>query len=142
MYKYKYTEQDEDLVEDFIERAIQSHMRERRSVSELKEDIRIGKLGEIAYWNYANPDCGEIDWSGRPQDQGADFTHTDGTKIQVKTIRSDAKWASFYNWNFDRLVVFKEDNGILTLLKDLEVEEVRSISRKSNWKGWYIDPFC
>jgi len=142
MYKYQYTEHDENLVDEFIERSLKDHIRERRSESEAREDIRIGKLGELAYFYYAKPDCGEVDWSGRPQGQGADFTHDDGTRIQVKTIRPEAKWASFYNWNFDRLVVFREDRGELTLLKDLDAEEVKSIARKSNWTGWYIDPFC
>jgi hypothetical protein len=142
MYKYQYTEEDENLVEDFINRSIKDHIRERRSESEVREDIRIGKLGEIAYSHYAGPECGSVDWSGRPQDKAPDFIHTDGTRIQVKTIRSDANWASFYNWNFDRLVVFKENGGILTLLKDLDLDEVKSIARKSNWTGWYIDPYC
>lgn len=142
MYKYKYTESDEDLIEDFIERSVSTHIRDKRSIEDLREDIRIGKLGEIAYSHYAGPECGEIDWSGRPQDQGADFTHIDGTKIQVKTIRSNANWASFYNWNFDRLVVFKEESGVLTLLKDLDIDEVKTVCKKSNWTGWYIDPFC
>lgn len=142
MYKYKITDTDLDLVEDFIERAAKDHIRRRRSEDEVKEDIRIGKLGEIAYWNYANPHCGPIDWSGICQGEGADFTHDDGTKVQVKTIREDSKWASFYNWNFDRLVIFRENGDEIELLKDLELEEVKSIARKSNWKGWYIDPNC
>jgi hypothetical protein len=138
--KYTITNEDEDLVEDFIQRAYQYHIRSKRSEDEVKEDIRIGKLGEIAYKAYVGNDANEIDWSGIPQGTGEDFVHLERGKIQVKTLREDSKWCTFYNWNFDELVVFRIVRDQVLLIGEFSKENLKNDARKSNWSGWYIDP--
>lgn len=139
MVKYKIKEEDEDLVEEFINRSLNDHMRFTRDESTLKNNIRIGKLGEIAYKAYAGDNISEIDWKPIPQ-PGPDFRSIEGTGIQVKTIAEDARWCSFYNWNFDTLVVLRMKGDLIELIGEFDLEFLKGIAKKSNFKGWYIDP--
>ena len=139
MVKYKIKEEDEDLVEEFINRSLNDHMRFTRDESTLKNHIRIGKLGEIAYKAYAGDSISEIDWKPIPQ-SGPDFRSIDGTGIQVKTITEDSKWCTFYNWNFDTLAVLRMNGDLIELVGEFDLEFLKGIAKKSNFKGWYIDP--
>lgn len=138
--KYNITEEDEDIVEDFIERSMSNHIRSTRSEAQVKEDIRVGKLGEIAYKHYCGDDISEIDWEDRVQGDGLDFKRKDGTGIQVKTLNSDTKWCTFYDWKWDILVVFRLVGDTIELIGEFDRSYVKGIARESNWKGWYIDP--
>lgn len=138
--KYNITEEDEDIVKDFIERSANNHIRYTRSIERVKEDIRVGKLGEIAYKRYCGDEISEIDWTGKPQGDGLDFKRKDGIGIQVKTINVDAKWCTFSDWKWDILVIYKMIGNEILLIGEFDREYIKGIARKSNWKGWYIDP--
>lgn len=140
MKPYKITEVDEDLVDDFINRSAKDHRSNKRTLDEVKEDIRIGKLGEIAYKQYCGNSINEVDWKGVVQMDGLDFTHEDGRGIQVKTLREDTKWCTFYNWKWDVLVIMRMVGNSIHLLGEFDREYIKSNARKSNWSGWYINP--
>jgi hypothetical protein len=140
MKPYKITEVDEDLVDDFIDRSAKDHRSNNRTLDEVKEDIRIGKLGEIAYKQYCGNSINEIDWKGIVQMDGLDFTHEDGRGIQVKTMREDTKWCTFYNWKWDVLVVMRMIGNSIHLIGEFDKEYIKANARKSNWNGWYINP--
>ena len=140
MKPYKIKEVDEDLVKDFIQRAAETHMRSTRSVERVKEDIRVGKLGEIAYKDYRRDSINEVDWKDIVQLDGIDFTYSDGRGIQVKTLNSDSQWCTFYDWKWDVIVVMRMIGDTIHLIGEFNKEQIQGISRKSNWKGWYFDP--
>lgn len=140
--KYKVTEEDILLVEDFIQRAANNHFAFSRDYQEITENIRIGKLGEIAYKAYAGDEVGGVDWSGIPQGTSPDFFRKDGRGIQVKTLNHDTRWCSFYNWDFDELAVLRINSRVneIRLIGVFERQFIKSIASKSKWRGWYIDP--
>ena len=140
MKPYKITEDDEAIVDDFIQRSAKDHMQRTRTFAELKEDIRIGKLGEIAYKDYCGESINEVDWKGVVQTDGLDFKHEDGRGIQVKTLNTNTKWCAFPDWKWDVLVVLRENNGSIHMIGEFEKEYVKTKAKKSNWSGWYIDP--
>ncbi len=140
MKTYKITQEDEDLIEDFIKRSAHSHMHYSRTLEQVKEDIRVGKLGEIAYKDYCGDSINGVDWKGLVQMDGLDFTHEDGRGIQVKTLNKDTTWCTFYDWKWDVIVVMRIVGGEIHLLGEFDKEYVKGIARKSNWKGWYFDP--
>ncbi len=138
--KYLITSEDELLVSDFIERSAINHVRNNRTLDQVKEDIRIGKLGEIAYKHWYRDLISPIDWSGIPQGTSPDFRDTDGKGIQVKTMRSNTKWCSFYNWDFDRLAALRFVDGEIHLIKEFQRDQLKSIAKSSKWSGWYFYP--
>jgi hypothetical protein len=140
MKPYKVTEVDEDLVDDFIQRAANNHRAEGRDINKIEDNIRTGKLGEIAYKSYCGDSINEVDWSGVVQMDGLDFKRTDGTGIQVKTLNADTTWCSFPNWKWDVLVVMRLVGNEVHLLGEFEREYIKGIARKSNWSGWYFNP--
>jgi hypothetical protein len=140
MKPYKIKVIDEVLVEDFIQRSAETHMRGSRSLDEVKEDIRVGKLGEIAYKDYCGESINEVDWKGVVQMDGLDFTHEDGRGIQVKTLREDTKWCTFYDWKWDSLVVLRMIGNEIHLLGEFDKEYLKRTARESKWKGWYFYP--
>lgn len=140
MKPYKVKEKDEDLVEDFIRRAAETHMRGSRTLEEVKDDIRVGKLGEIAYKDYCGDSINEVDWKGLVQLDGLDFTHEDGRGIQVKTLREDTKWCTFYDWKWDILVSLRIVGNEIHLLGEFDKEYLQRVAKSSKWKGWYFYP--
>lgn len=140
MKPYKIKEVDENLVKDFIQRSANTHMRGSRSIEQVKQDIRIGKLGEIAYKNHCEDSINGVDWKGLVQMDGLDFTHEDGRGIQVKTLNKDTLWCTFYDWRWDVLVVMRMIGEEIHLIGEFDKEYLKGIARKSNWKGWYFDP--
>lgn len=140
MKPYKITEADEDLVDDFIIRSAKDHRSNNRTIEEVSSDIRIGKLGEIAYKQYCGNSINGIDWKGIVQTDGLDFKHVDGRGIQVKTLREETKWCTFYDWKWDVLVVMRMIGNTIHLIGEFEKEYVKTVARKSNWNGWYINP--
>ena len=140
MKPYKITQEDKNLVEDFIERSANSHMHYSRTLEQVKDDIRVGKLGEIAYKNHCKDSINGVDWKGLVQMDGLDFTHEDGRGIQVKTLNKDTTWCTFYDWKWDVLIVMRIIGDEIHLLGEFDKEYLKGIARKSNWKGWYFDP--
>ena len=140
MKPYKITQEDENSIEDFIERSANSHMKYTRSIEQVKDDIRVGKSGEIAYKDYCGDSINEVDWKGLVQMDGLDFTHEDGRGIQVKTLNEDTKWCTFYDWKWDVIVAMRMIGGEIHLIGEFDKEYLKGIARKSNWKGWYFDP--
>jgi hypothetical protein len=140
MKPYKITNEDENIVEDFIKRSAHSHMRGSRSTEQVGLDIRVGKLGEIAYKDHCKDSINEIDWKGIVQLDGLDFTHTDGRGIQVKTLNRDTQWCTFYDWKWDVITVMRMIGDEIHLIGEYKKEHIKEIARKSNWKGWYFDP--
>ncbi len=143
-YRYRPTEEDWQLAREFCERTMNDHIRGTRSLFELKENIILGKLGEIAYKKYWEEEVTEVDWSGTPQGKEPDFLKSEGPsqiKVQIKTIEGNSKWATFYNWNFDILVLFRMKNGILHYIDTYTYPVLKERARQSNYnKGWYFDP--
>jgi hypothetical protein len=144
-FRYRPTDEDWKIARDFCERTINDHIRGKRSLFELRENIILGKLGEIAYKKYWEDDVNDVDLSGIPQGKEPDFLKKEeGTrdiKVQIKTIEGTSKWVTFSNWNFDLLVVFQMKNGILHYIDTYTNPVLKEKARESNYsKGWYFDP--
>lgn len=140
MKPYEITQKDEDLVEDFIIRSAHAHMNGSRSLEQVKEDIRVGKLGEIAYKNYCGDSINEIDWKGHVQFDGLDFKHQNGKGIQVKTLNQNTTWCTFNDWQWDILVALRLIGNKIHLIGEYDKAYVTGIAKKSKWKGWYFYP--
>jgi len=138
--KYTITQEDEFIVSDFIERSLNQHIHKNRSEYQVREDLRIGKLGEIAYKHWHGDSISGIDWSGIPQGTSPDFRDNEGKGIQIKTMRSDTKWCSFYNWNFDQLVALRIVGNEIHLVSELSIYSLKTIAKSSKWSGWYFYP--
>jgi hypothetical protein len=140
MEPYKITKEDKNLIEDFIERSANSHIKYTRSTEQVKADIKVGKLGEIAYKNHYKDSINGVDWKGLVQMDGIDFTHIDGRGIQVKTLNRDTQWCTFYDWKWDVIAVMRIIGSEIHLIGEYNKEQIKKIARESNWKGWYFDP--
>jgi len=143
-FRYRPSEEDWQTSREFANKTMNDHIRGKRSESELKSNIILGKLGEIAYKNYWEDEVTDVDWTGIPQGKEPDFLKTVGNsklKVQVKTIEGTTKWATFSNWNFDILVLFQMKNGILHYIETYTYPMLKEKARESNFtKGWYFDP--
>ena len=112
----------------------------RRSVKEVHSDIVIGKLGELAYKSWMGNEVSEVDLIVRKEeDPGWDFTKTDGTRVQVKTIRSGIKWVTLGNFYWEELVVIRYDKGNFELEHIKTKTEVNGIAKRSKFKGYYYE---
>lgn len=138
--KYTETKEDRLKIEEFIRLSAKNHRPNGRSIDQIKDDIRIGKLGEIAYKSWMGDLINDVDWSSVNQGTGEDFVNSKGKKIQVKTIRHDTKWCSFYNWNFDYLVCLRQIGSEIHFVSSLSKPQLKSKAIKSNWEGWYFYP--
>jgi hypothetical protein len=138
--KYQLTKNDVLTIEEFVTRSTTDHRSYGRLYDKISQDIRVGKAGEIAYKNFHGSDISEIDWSGRVQTNGIDFTHQDGRGIQIKTIRADSKWCSFTDWQWDTLAVIREIGDQFHLIGEFDKAHLEKRAKPSNWHGWYFNP--
>jgi hypothetical protein len=100
MKSYKISKDDEVLAEQFVEKAWKNHDAHGRSEHQIKYNIRIGKLGEIAFQKMF-PSVTEINWDGNKYDPGYDFI-LGADKIDVKTLDNVGKDKVYYNAGYMR----------------------------------------
>jgi hypothetical protein len=141
-FRYRPTEEDFRLAREFSDRTSNDHIRGKRSESEVRGNIILGKLGEIAYKRYFEDEVSDVDWTGIPQGKEPDFVNLKfGTKIQIKTIDGTTKWCSFQNWNFDVLVLFRMMNGVLHYIDTYTCPVLKEKAKESNYgRYWYFYP--
>lgn len=143
-YRYHPTLEDIKLATDFAEKYINDHIRGTRSVEVMKRDIVTGKLGEIAYKRYWGDSVSEIELSGTPQGSQSDFIRKDAEKsirVEIKTIERETKWCTFGNWNFDELVLFRLEDGVIYWINTYTYSTVKQKAKPSNFsRKWYFHP--
>jgi hypothetical protein len=141
MIKHTCSAKDFELAQNFANESYQNHRNHNRSIDQIKGDIILGKLGEMAYESIMKGSVSGIDLTPKKEaDPGWDLVGDDGSKIQVKTLRQDVKWVTFYNWNWDILVIMRQiDNMEFCLVRTLKKDEVKKIARPSKFRGFYFE---
>ncbi len=145
-YRYHPTQEDIRIATSFAKKYINDHIRGTRSIEVMKRDIVMGKLGEIAYKKYWGDSVSEIELSGTPQGSQPDFIRKDSNsyqsiRVEVKTIESETKWCTFGNWNFEELVLFRLEDGVLHWVNTYTRPILKEKAKPSNFsKKWYFDP--
>jgi hypothetical protein len=137
---YQPTREDYDRVKEFAIGTVKYHMKRKRTHDEIVSDIIVGKLGEVAYKNWMGDGVSEIDLEIRPEaDPGWDFVKTDGTRVQIKTLRQGINWVSFNNWYWDELVAIRYNVNYFELEHIKTRSEINGIARPSKFRGFYYE---
>jgi hypothetical protein len=137
---YQPTREDYDKVTEFAIESAKYHLKHKRTLDEIISDIIVGKLGEMAYKSWMGDGVSEIDLEVHPEaDPGWDFVKTDGTRVQVKTIRQGINWVSFDNWYWEELVVIRYNVNYFQLEHIKTKSEVNGIARPSKFRGFYYE---
>ena len=140
--RYLITNEDLLAASNFAKASYKHHLSHGRSEKEVFQNIITGKLGEIAYHKIVGDEVNEVNLiPSEDPDPGWDFIAKNGDRIQVKTVQPNYRWVSFGNYYWDRLVVMKIDGNVCTLLRDMHITEVKSLSQKSKFNGWYIPSY-
>jgi hypothetical protein len=144
-YRYYPTQEDIQKATSFAEKFISDHIRGTRSVEVMKRDMVIGKLGEIAYRRYWGDSVSEVEWSGIPQGSQPDFIRNSESdqpiRVEIKTIEKETKWCTFGNWNFEELVLFRLEDGVIHWINTYTYPILKEKAKLSNFgKKWYFDP--
>jgi hypothetical protein len=137
---YQPTQEEILAVKEFAKNSAKYHRKKRRSLEEVVSDIIVGKLGEFAYKYWMSESVSDVNLTvSEIADEGWDFVKADGTRVQVKTLRSDAKWVSFNNWYWEELVVIRYHVNYLELEHIKNKSEINGIAKSSKFGGWYYE---
>lgn len=137
---YQPTREDYNKVKTFAIESAKGHMKLKRTIDEIISDIIVGKLGEMAYKRWMGDEVSEIDLRVYSQsDPGWDFVKADGTRVQVKTLRSGVNWVSFNNWYWDELVVVRYHINYFQLEHIKTKTEINGITKRSKFRGYYYE---
>lgn len=138
---YQPTREDFDRVKAFAIDSVKYHMKRKRTTDEIMSDIIVGKLGEFAYKHWMGDSVSEPDLVAKVEhDPGWDFVKTDGTRVQVKTLRTGINWVSFSNWYWEEIAVIRYHVNYFELEHIKTKSEVNGIARPSRFRGYYYEP--
>jgi len=134
-FKYKITRSKIIATIEYVEDNYKNYFIGDRNISTLINNILIGKLGEVAYFNifYENIKY-SLMWEERPN--GYDFVLSDGTKVDVKTI--DKKWKKRVYFKFGDFYDFDE-LALISLSKKCKGTYLGSISKEEAIKNKKFD---
>jgi hypothetical protein len=137
---YKPSYEDFLRVKEFALESSKFHMNSNRNSKELVSDIIIGKLGELAFKHWMGNEISDVDLQPKiDPDPGWDFVKSDGTRIQVKTIRKGVNWVSFTNWYWEELAVIRYDKNLFELQHIKTKSEINGIAKSSKFRGFYYE---
>jgi hypothetical protein len=138
--RYQPTEEDYDIVKSFALSSAKYHIKRKRTLDEVISDIIVGKLGEISYKSWMGDSVSETDLVAKTEhDPGWDFVKIDGTRVQVKTLRTGVNWVSFSNWNWDEIAVIRYHVNYFELEHIKTKKEVNAITKPSKFRGFYYE---
>ena len=137
---FQPTREQYDLIRQFAIDSSKYHARRKRTKEEVISDIIIGKLGELAYKTWMGNEVSEVDLSIREDpDPGWDFTKTDGTRVQVKTIRPNVNWVTFNNFYWEEMAVIRYHVNYFELVHIKTKSEINGITKPSKFRGYYYE---
>jgi hypothetical protein len=136
---YKPTQEDLDVINNFVEGSYRYHHAYGRSGIDIKSDIFVGKLGELAFHRLFPQSTAPNFEISVTADPGWDLM-MNGNRVQIKTIRSGSKWVSFNDWNWDELAVlsYEQFENTISFLHINTKSYLKQNAKKSNFRGWYF----
>jgi len=139
---YKVTEEEKREVDKFVEASWKNHLARGRTPDQVKNDIRIGKLGEVVFYQIAK---GWYERISKPMfevttygDGGKDFTVQQSRasfldNIDVKTVDEGWKRRVYFKENgaWNRISVIQLEGDVGKYLGSLHRNDLR-INRDQN----------